>query len=125
MPPKMEDRTYTVSPALPLSEKSKRYVRKRVEMSYGVIVYLRTMCKICQKRNEGTYDEDELEIILLKIRQDREDKLKIMYNRGILYWKERGDMENSNRSAYALYYLMNVARHRNLLQKEIQSRFKT
>ena len=40
------------------------------------------------------------------------DRLKKRYNKGILYWKERWDMENSNRCAYAMYYLIKIVRMR-------------
>jgi hypothetical protein len=90
---KKKERTYTVVPALPLTEKSRQYVRERVE------------ARVAHFRNKKTEPRGLFQLLTIRSLED-------FYNVAILYWKERGDMENSNRAAYALYYLRNVVRFR-------------
>lgn len=89
---------------MPLTEKSKRYVEKRVEEKCTEM-----RVKLYQAWDEN--DEDMIgknEIITSMV----EGKLMQLYTKGVSYWKAKGDEENSNRAAYALTYFYNVYRFR-------------
>ncbi len=96
---------------MPLTEKSKLYVEQRVEARADKRRQeLRAM--LFEKYGEAILDAELMQLHEQRITSEIERELKKLYNKGILYWRERGDMENSNRSEYAMQYYMNIVRVR-------------
>jgi len=92
---------------MPLTQESKRFVELRVEVRNS-----RMTIELYKKYEKDVNDEDDASMMWERIRYEIEIKLTALYNKGIVYWKERGDLENSERAAYAMQYYMKIVRLR-------------